>query len=93
MNQHSPQPGVYAGVITARSSDEPGRDHTYSVFIEQLQLEFADVGVQEATRWSSVDDTLDLVPFPIGTDVQINAKGTGELIIITSELPNMGECE
>ena len=85
-------PGVYAGIVTGRSSEVPGRDHTYDVFIDAIELTFEGVSVQEETRWSSVDDTLELVPFPLGTDVTIHAKPLGELIIVTSELPNMGEC-
>jgi hypothetical protein len=89
--------GVYAGVVTARSSDQPGRNHTYTVSIDLPggSVDFEGVAPDESLRWSTFDETLDLVPFRIGTPVMVLARGVPqnlELTLNTYELPFAGPC-
>lgn len=86
---------VYSGIIEAASSATPGRDHTYTVRINALQLSFQNVSPQRQLRWQTLSPDLDLVPFLIGTRVAVHVINAGngyEAIIETSELPAIGEC-
>lgn len=89
------RPGVFSGLITARSSELPGRDHTYTVWIDELGVDFEGVSPQEETRWTRFDDELEINPFPISTRVTVHvfwASDGFEALIETSELPVSGEC-
>jgi hypothetical protein len=89
------QPGVYAGKVTARSSDVPGTGHTYSVFVEALQFQFDNVAPTESLRWSTISPDIDLIPFDLGTPVIIiiESRREGVMVVIhTSELPDIGPC-
>jgi len=90
------RPGVFSGLITARSSDDPGRDHTYTVWIDELGTDFEGVSPQPETRWTRFDDTLEVNPFPIGTRVTVHLFRVTdglEAMISDSELPVAGECQ
>jgi|AntAceMinimDraft_5_1070358.scaffolds.fasta_scaffold14930_3 hypothetical protein len=89
--------GIYSAVITARSSEEPGRDMTYTVLVETGGglLEFEGVAPHPLRRWSTPFETLNLVPFEVTTRVEVHIVATGstmEAFITTSELPDAGAC-
>lgn len=91
------QPGiVYTGRILSRSSDLPGRDHTYGVEIPYARITFDGVPVQRQTRWTNFEDTLDVWPFPVGTRVSVHIDATPQglqAVIESTELPVAGECQ
>jgi hypothetical protein len=89
------QPGVHSGIITERSSEVAGLDHTYTVWLDAIQLQFEGVAPQADLRWSTISPDIDLIPFPIGTRVSVHVFTTGEgfeALIETSELPDIGPC-
>jgi len=91
--------GLYSGVVIARSSETPARDHTYTVDISvggADPVRFAGVAPHPNTRWSTAVPDLDLIPFPLGTPVTVHVFGRAPEVrafIETSELPFTGECE
>jgi hypothetical protein len=93
------RPGLYSGVVIARSSETPARDHTYTVDISTGgadPVQFAGVAPHPNTRWSTAFPDLDLIPFPLGTLVTVHVFGRPpefQAFIETSELPFTGECE
>ena len=97
MNSYKLNPGIYSAIIIDRSTDDPGRNITYDVAlaIGKGEVTIQNVAPQAELRWSTIDPTLDLVPFPIGTrvTVHISPNGAGsDVLIETSELPYIGEC-
>ncbi len=91
------KPGLYSGIVTARSSEVPGRDITYTVAVQNDdgEVKFTGVSPQSRLRWSAFDDTLNLVPFTLGTRVVVHVvpDATGlRAIIGDSELPEHGAC-
>jgi len=89
--------GVYSGIVIARSSEEPGRDHTYTVSIDLPggSVEFEGVAPHPSLRWSTFDPTLNLVPFELATPVVVIARGAEQsltLTLNTYELPEAGPC-
>lgn len=88
--------GVYTGTIKARSSDQPGVGHTYTVSVQTPggAVEFTDAAPQPHMRWSNVFD-VDDQPFEIGTAVVVHVIGPDHAlraIIGTAELPAAGDC-
>jgi hypothetical protein len=89
------QPGVYSGIITVRSSEVAGVGHTYTVWLDAIQIQFEGVAPQNDLRWTTISDQIDLIPFPIGTRVSVHIFNAGdgfEALIETSELPDIGPC-
>jgi hypothetical protein len=89
--------GLYSATILARSSEQPGRDHTYTVGINAPGgiVKMEGVAPDPTRRWSTPFPTLNLVPFAVGAPVEVHVIGTpGSLraFITTSELPNAGAC-
>lgn len=90
------QPGIaYTGRIITRSSELPGRDHTYGVEIPYSGVVFNGVPVQKQTRWTNFEDTIEVWPFPVGTRVTVHFDYTPQgikAVIESTELPVSGEC-
>jgi hypothetical protein len=91
------QPGVYRGVVVARSSEEPGRDHTYTVSIDLPggSVEFVGVAPSPDLRWTTFDPTINIIPFRLGQEVVVMAGGPPHsltLTLNTYELTEAGPC-
>lgn len=97
-NKMVDQSGVFIGIITARSVDEPSAPEliSYSIQIQDDSgvVDFEDIAPQPNDRWSSVAD-VELVPFEIGQRVLVGISRLGDhemIEIHTREFPNMGPC-
>lgn len=92
------KPGRYTGIVKARSSGTPGRDHTYTVAIQipgGSEVEFQGVSPYPAKRLTRQDPTLELIPFEIDEPVDIHLMGSSDdlrVIIGEAEQPYLGPC-
>ena len=99
MNTNDIQSGMYSGIITARSVDDPSPADaiTYTVVINALDaLELENVTPQESARWSAFDDSLNLVPFEVGFVVGVHLivmESEIQVYIADREFPESGACE
>lgn len=91
------KPGiVYTGRVVARSSETPGRDHTYDIELPFVGVVLEGIPVQRQTRWTNFEDTLEVWPFPVGTRVSVHIDETPsglQAVIESTELPVAGECQ
>lgn len=98
MGRESIESGVYIGVVTARSVEEPSpaEDIYYTVVVEDgiSVYPLIDIVPQRVARWSSYFE-VDLVPFTIGQLVQVGVSrygGTDRFEIMSEEKPYAGDC-
>lgn len=91
-------PGIFTGIVKARSGSEPARDHTYTIGVQLpngSEIVFEGVAPDARKRLSRQDDTLDLVPFELGETVIVHVLGTSNsmtAIIGEGEQPHLGPC-
>ena len=89
------------GVITARSVEVPSPADAifYTVEVDDGAGQpdsYPNTVPQAASRWSTFDPSLELVPFEVGQRVMVGITTSGSnqyTEIMQSELPNRGPCK